>query len=326
MAAQTRQQRFHDYPSALPRSGDMLSQRVGLLYDMTRCIGCQACTVACKQWFDHHPTFDEPGLEQALNAPHADSELPPSFQSLNDLTWQDYTMMRFYEVEHEQPVAGGSRVSWHFLKDACHHCGYATCAAVCPVDAIAQMENGQIVIDQEVCIGCGYCVNGCWANIPRLSPETGKAYKCDLCYDRTSHGLEPMCSKACPTDAITYGYLEDLREIAERRVEEYNRLKPEGAHEAWIYDNREDLEGMGVFYVLNAPIDVYEGPTIPRKPEVPNLVFAWQKLMKPLGWLSFWGMVGAAFFHYISFGPKQLSEPESLEPVGAGTPAGEEER
>ncbi|MEE8549911.1 MAG: hypothetical protein V3T08_01480, partial [Gemmatimonadota bacterium] len=121
--AQTRQQPFQDYPSALPRSGDMLSRRIGMLYDMTRCIGCQACTVACKQWFDHYATFDEVGLEQALNAPHKGSDLPVSFQSLNDLTWQDYTMMRFYEVEHEEPIAGGSHVSWHFLKDACHHCG-----------------------------------------------------------------------------------------------------------------------------------------------------------------------------------------------------------
>ncbi len=322
--AQTRQQPFQDYPSALPRSGDMLSRRIGMLYDMTRCIGCQACTVACKQWFDHYATFDEVGLEQALNAPHKGSDLPVSFQSLNDLTWQDYTMMRFYEVEHDQPVAGGSHVSWHFLKDACHHCGYAPCAAVCPVDAIAQMENGQIVIDQEVCIGCGYCVNGCWANIPRLSPETGKAYKCDFCYDRTSHGLEPMCSKACPTECITYGYLEDLREIAERRVEEYNRIKPEGAYDAWIYDNREDLDGMGVFYVLNAPIEVYEGPTLPKEPKVPDSVMAWQDIAKPLGWLAFWGTVGASFLHFMTYGPKDLPEPEALTPAGAsGSGAGE---
>jgi formate dehydrogenase iron-sulfur subunit len=263
--------------------------------------------VACKQWFDHYATFDEKGLQQELNRPNEDSHLPASFQSLNDLTWQDYTMMRFYEVAHDQPIAGGAFVSWHFLKDACHHCGYAPCAAVCPVDAIAQMEHGQIVIDQQVCIGCGYCVNGCWAHIPRLSPETGKAYKCDLCYDRTSHGLEPMCSKA-------FGYLEDLREIAERRVDEYNRIKPEGAHEAWIYDDRESLDGMGVFYVLNAPIDVYEGPTIPKKPKVPDAVVAWQDVAKPLGWLSFWGIVGASLLHFATYGPKRLPEPEVVEP------------
>ncbi|MBI4513492.1 MAG: 4Fe-4S dicluster domain-containing protein [Gemmatimonadetes bacterium] len=315
-----RQQPFHDYPRLIPRDGDRLAKRVGMLYDMTRCIGCQACTVACKQWFDHYATFDERGLQQDLNRPHKGSALPTSYQSMNDLTWQDYTMMRFYEVEHAAPVAGGSRVSWHFLKDACHHCGYAPCAAVCPVNAIAQMENGQIVIDHNTCIGCGYCVNGCWAHIPRLHPETGKAYKCDFCYDRTSHGLEPMCSKACPTDCIVYGYLEDLREIAEKRVEEYNRLKPEGAHPAWIYDNREDLDGMGVFYVLNAPIEVYEGPTIPKEPKVPDAVLAWQDVAKPLGWLSFWGMVGAAFLHFVTFGPKELPEPEELEQAEASSP------
>ncbi len=129
-----------------------------------------------------------------------------------------------------------------------------------------------------------------------------------------------MCSKACPTDCITFGYLEDLREIAERRVEEYNRMKPEGAHPAWIYDERDGLEGMGVFYVLDAPIDVYEGPTIPREPKVPASVTVWKAVLRPLGWLSILGAALGAVVHYVAYGPKQVPEGPTADAETEPTP------
>lgn len=277
--------------------GGATERRQGMMYDMTRCIGCQACTVACKEWNDLPVTIHDAEMKG------------PSFQSLEDLTPSDWTLMRFTEASWDDAPGG---MLLRMRKDACHHCGNAPCAQVCPVSAISQMPNGAVVIDQDLCIGCGYCTSGCPFNIPRLDSATHKASKCTLCYDRTSNGLEPACAKACPTDAISFGYLDELHQEAERRVANYNARRPAGTPEAYVYD-APDLEGLGVFYVLNAPVTAYDGRhTLPERPAMNLAISTWKRGFKPLGWIGILGATVLAAAHFRMIGAKRLSDPATL--------------
>ena len=273
------------------------SERVGMLYDMTRCIGCQACTVACKEWNECSVTMGQATLDG------------PSFQSLQDLTPNDWTLIRFDEIEWD---GAPGNMLLRMRKDACHHCGNAPCAQSCPVGAIEIRRNGAVVIDQEKCIGCGYCTAGCPFNIPRLDAATQKATKCTLCYDRVENGMEPACAQACPTDCIQYGQLDALKQEAERRVANYNARKPAGTPDAYIYD-APALDGLGVFYVLNAPVEQYGGQhTLPKEPKLNLPIVAWKGPVKPLGWLGLAGAAVLSAAHLRFVGAKRFSNPETL--------------
>ena len=175
------------------------SLKVAKLIDISKCIGCKACQVACMQWNDLR---DEVGSNIGV------------YDNPSDLTPASWTVMRF--AEHED-VDG--RFEWLIRKDGCMHCAEPGCLKACPSPgAIVQYSNGIVDFHQENCIGCGNCVTGCPFNIPRLSTADNKAYKCTLCSDRVAVGLEPACVKTCPTGAITFGSKEDMIQSAEARI------------------------------------------------------------------------------------------------------------
>ncbi|MFO6381390.1 4Fe-4S dicluster domain-containing protein, partial [Pseudomonas aeruginosa] len=104
--------------------------------------------------------------------------------------------------------------------------------------AIVKYANGIVDFNQDKCIGCGYCITGCPFDIPRISQKDHKAYKCSLCSDRVSVGMEPACVKTCPTGAIVFGSKEDMKEHAAERIVD---LKSRGYENAGLYDP----EGVG---------------------------------------------------------------------------------
>jgi formate dehydrogenase iron-sulfur subunit len=291
------------------------TRRQGMLLDMTRCIGCQACTVACKEWNVLPDTIGEARLEG------------PSFQSLQGFTPDDWTLIRFQEVEW--PDAPGGMLL-RMRKDACHHCGEPPCREVCPVGAITQTAEGAVLINQDACIGCGYCNSGCPFGIPQLDATRQKSFKCTMCVDRTAKGLEPACSKACPTDAIVYGALDELHTEADRRVAAYNARRPAGTPEAYVYDAPK-LGGLGVFYILNAPVESYLGGTLPKDPRMPLLMAGWKHVLKPGALLGVAGAVALALTHFFAVGPKpgpsaaKVPTPDEPEFATAHAGHGEEE-
>ncbi len=258
---------------------------VAKLIDVSSCIGCKACQVACMEWNDlrdevgdNHGTYDNP----------------------RDLTPQSWTVMKFSEVE----VTAG-RLEWLIRKDGCMHCEDPGCLKACPAPgAIVKYANGIVDFISENCIGCGYCVKGCPFDVPRISAKDNKAYKCSLCADRVAVNLEPACVKTCPTGAIRFGSKEDMLEYGAGRVEE---LKTRGYEQAAVY-NPAGVSGTHVMYVLqhgDKP-ELYNG--LPANPSISPVVALWKGLAKPVALAAMIGAAVVGFFHHMKQGPLEVPE------------------
>src|SRR6266446_8768645 len=256
------------------------TEEVAKLIDISKCIGCKACQAACYEWNDLR---DEIGVY----------DNPP------DLTENSWTLMRFTEVEED------GNLEWLIRKDGCMHCADPGCLKACPAPgAIVQYSNGIVDFISENCIGCGYCVKGCPFNIPRISKKDQKAYKCTLCSDRVSVGLEPACAKACPTQAISFGTKTDMVEFAQTRIADLNER---GYDNAGLYDPP-GVGGTHVMYVLqhaDRP-DLYAG--LPKDPKISPLVEAWKGAAKPLALVGLGLTALFGFLHYVTGGPNEVEE------------------
>jgi formate dehydrogenase iron-sulfur subunit len=224
------------------------------------------------------------------------------YDNPSDLTPSSWTVMKFYEVEPQQ----GS-LEWLIRKDGCMHCEDPGCLKACPAPgAIVKYANGIVDFISENCIGCGYCVQGCPFDVPRISQKDSKAYKCTLCSDRVAVGLEPACVKTCPTGAIGFGTKEDMVAYGNQRAAE---LKERGHKNAGLY-NPQGVGGTHVMYVLKHA-DKPELEELPANPSISPAVSLWKSAAKPL---ALAGMALAAlggFFHYMKVGPQEEPSDES---------------
>ncbi|WP_327292972.1 4Fe-4S dicluster domain-containing protein [Streptomyces sp. NBC_01198] len=168
------------------------------------------------------------------------------------------------------PGAGSgaeSRTSFRWLmsSDVCKHCTHAGCLDVCPTGALFRTEFGSVVVQQDICNGCGYCVSGCPYGVIDRRPDDGRAFKCTLCYDRLRGDMEPACAQACPTKSIQFGPLDELRDRAALRLEQ---LHEAGVGEARLYGHDPDdgVGGDGAFFLLLDDPEVYGLPPDPVVP------------------------------------------------------------
>jgi formate dehydrogenase iron-sulfur subunit len=241
--------------------------RVGFFTDTSICIGCKACEVACKTWnevpddgylltgmsYDNtqelgastwrHVAFIEQPVDVAPSVETIDLGMP-SFGPTGEATDED---------------AG---VRWLMSSDVCKHCTHAACLDVCPTGALFRTEFGTVVVQPDVCNGCGYCVPACPYGVIDVRKEDGRAFKCTLCYDRLKEGQTPACAQACPTESIQFGELDELRERADRRLAE---LHERGVDVARLYgrDPDDGVGGDGAFFLLLDEPEVYGLPPDP---------------------------------------------------------------
>jgi formate dehydrogenase iron-sulfur subunit len=268
-----------------PPPGVRETQKVAKLIDISKCIGCKACQVACMEWNDLR---DEIGTNHGV------------YDNPLDLTDKSWTVMRFSEVEVEQ-----GKLEWLIRKDGCMHCADPGCLKACPAPgAIVQYANGIVDFHEENCIGCGYCITGCPFNIPRISKKDSKAYKCTLCSDRVGVGQEPACVKTCPTGALVFGSKEDMIQHAEERIVD---LKSRGYKNAGLYDPP-GVGGTHVMYVLQHADQpqIYNG--LPKDPQISLLVELWKGVLKPIMSLGLGLVALTGFLHYVTVGPKETDE------------------
>jgi formate dehydrogenase iron-sulfur subunit len=233
---------------------------VGYLTDTTLCIGCKACEVACKQW--NQLPMDNLGFTGH------------SYDNTSDLgatTWRHVAFIeRLDDGSGGRPTAMQPfQSNWLMMSDICKHCVNAGCLEACPTGAIIRTEFDTVVIQQDICNGCGYCLPACPFGVPDLSPTDHRAHKCTLCYDRLKDDLEPACGKACPTDSIQFGPIEHLMERARQRVAD---LHARGVRSAYIYGDRavggtQGIEGLNCFFILAAEPEVYNLPAHPELPQ-----------------------------------------------------------
>jgi len=280
--------------SPSPAAGVREAPQVVKLIDTTTCIGCKACEVACQEWND---LLGIDGMVEPAPA-HLGA-----YQTQPDLSANFWNLIRFNE--HVEKQADGSEtIHWLMAKDQCMHCADPGCLKACPSPgAIVQYANGVVDFQQENCIGCEYCVTGCPFDIPRLNSRTKKVYKCTLCSDRLSYGLEPACIKACPTGCLQFGTKEQLVQIARHRVDQ---LKANGQEKADVYDPP-GVGGTGVIYVL-AFGDRPELYGLPKNPRVPWTIAIWKNVIKPLGSMAMIGALFGTLFHYARFGRNEAPE------------------
>ena len=259
---------------------------VAKLIDTSKCIGCKACQVACSEWNE---------LRDEVGTSHGTYDNPI------DLTAESWTVMKF--AEYENP--GSGNLEWLIRKDGCMHCADPGCLKACPSPgAIVKYANGIVDFNQDHCIGCGYCITGCPFDIPRISEKDKKAYKCTLCSDRVSVGLEPACVKTCPTGAIVFGSKEDMKDHAAGRIAD---LKERGFDQAGLYDP-DGVGGTHVMYVLHHADQPSLYNDLPNEPTISPLVSLWKGVTKPLALLGMGAAVLAGFFHYTRVGPIRVEE------------------
>ncbi len=229
-------------------------ERVGFFTDTSVCIGCKACEVACKEW----NLVPEDGRVFTGHSYDNTGELSAN-------TWRHVAFV-------EQPRDDGMR--WLMESDVCKHCTHAACLDVCPTGALFRTEFATVVVQQDVCNGCGYCVPACpfgvidkrhlapAPDLPAFAKEDGRVWKCTLCYDRLKGGHEPACAKACPTKSIQFGPLDELRERADARLA---KLEAEGTEGAQLYgrDPDDGVGGFGAFFLLLDEPEVYGLPPDP---------------------------------------------------------------
>ena len=255
--------------------------RMGFFTDTSVCIGCKACEVACKEW----NAIPEDGL--VFTGMSMDNS-----QGLGASTWRHVAF-----IEQRKPIAAqdpgirhdtdvlalagqGSgtppdqaamtpttpgadgEFRWLMASDVCKHCTHAACLDVCPTGSLFRTEFGTVVVQEDICNGCGYCIPACPYGVIDQRKGDGRAWKCTLCYDRLSVGQEPACAKSCPTNSIQFGPLDELRERADARLA---RLHEAGVSDTRLYgrDPDDGVGGDGAFFLLLDEPEVYGLPPDP---------------------------------------------------------------
>jgi formate dehydrogenase iron-sulfur subunit len=242
-----------------PGYGDQARPRMGFFTDTSVCIGCKACEVACKEWNG----VPEDGLNFT-------GESYDNTGALGADTWRHVAFIEQrvglpgaetdFNNEEGDDAAGSMR--WLMSSDVCKHCTHAACLEVCPTGALFRTEFGTVVVQEDVCNGCGYCVSACPFGVIERRPQDGRVWKCTMCYDRLKAGSKPACAQACPTESIQFGELGDLRERAAERVQELVQAGESGAR-LYGADPGDGVGGMGAFFLLLDDPEVYGLPPDP---------------------------------------------------------------
>jgi formate dehydrogenase iron-sulfur subunit len=252
----------------------------GFLTDSTLCIGCKACEVACKEWNQ----ISEDGYQWSGH----------SYDNTGALGHSTWRHVKFVENSALAGLGGNSGEqlpAWGFSSDVCKHCQVAGCLESCPTGAIVRMEFGAVFIQPDVCNGCSYCVVSCPFGVVEKNEKDGRAFKCTFCSDRQMAGLTPACAKACPTESIKFGNLEELHVEAQARVKQ---LEAQGIHDAVIYDPAHtSVQGIHAFFLLRGDP---RACNLPPNPEAPTIYMkkGWTSAAFAAG-----AMLGAALLAFL---------------------------
>ncbi|MGY1834600.1 4Fe-4S dicluster domain-containing protein [Blastococcus sp. SYSU DS0510] len=207
------------------------------------------------------PTFGRPGDDRAGSGPS-----PAVAGDDVSLANAQQSVLNAEALSEFDPQTGQSgadkQIRWLMSSDVCKHCTHAGCLDVCPTGALFRTEYGTVVVQGDICNGCGYCVAACPYGVIDQRKDDGRVFKCTMCYDRLTDGLQPACATACPTQSIQFGDLDELQERADARLA---TLKSQGVETARLYgrDENDGVGGDGAFFLLLDEPEVYGLPPDP---------------------------------------------------------------
>ena len=190
---------------------------MGVLVDLTRCVGCRSCEAACNK-------------EQHLPAPDAAFDDQSVFEEKRRPTEKAYTVVnRYVTKKEENPI---------YRKIQCNHCNEPACLTSCFVNAYTKTREGAVIYNPKVCVGCRMCMTACPFNVPAYSYSSAfnpLVKKCIFCYDtRLKNGRPPACVEICPQEVLSFGHRNDMLKIGHERIRE----NPD-RYEDHIYGERE---------------------------------------------------------------------------------------
>jgi formate dehydrogenase iron-sulfur subunit len=301
-AADPKNRLFGPLPDVAAEAGyvEEHPKRVGFFTDTSVCIGCKACEVACKEWNtlpmdDADGTVDAIGLSgmsydntgmlganswrhvafveqtRTVDLPMPSVGLPGAASRQDTTAAPDGLATAQAGVlnadaltafDPQTTQSGDREIRWLMSSDVCKHCTHAGCLDVCPTGALFRTEFGTVVVQQDICNGCGYCVPACPFGVIDQRKEDGRVFKCTMCYDRLTDGLMPACATACPTQSIQFGDLDELQVRADARLA---TLQAQGVETARLYgrDENDGVGGAGAFFLLLDEPEVYGLPPDP---------------------------------------------------------------
>jgi len=248
--------------------------RMGFFTDTSVCIGCKACEVACKEWNEVPDdgflltgmSYDNTGELGASTWRHVAFVEKPAGPTVTDLGMPGSGLPGDRPHGEDQATASGDgSIRWLMSSDVCKHCTHAGCLDVCPTGSLFRTEFGTVVVQEDICNGCGYCVPSCPYGVIDQRKSDGRVFKWTLCYDRLGEGLMPACATACPTQSIQFGDLDELQARADARLA---TLQSQGVETARLYgrDENDGVGGNGAFFLLLDEPEVYGLPPDPVVP------------------------------------------------------------